>query len=165
MKSLKKLTAMLLVFAFAVCMLTACGGGNTPAAPSETPTDPEIAAVIAGINEVRKANGKNELSYTSALDATAQHTLETYQKYQDEVAAGNYQHINAEWNSYYSTLQKTFTINGQKATHKGGLATMKYTTDFSSVSEAWKKDATHVGVAIGEVNGEKYMTIHFATLR
>lgn len=164
MKQLKKLAAALLVCALAVCMLTACGGGSTPAAP-EVPTDPQVAAVIEGINAARKANGKNELAYASELDATAQHMLETNQKYADEIAAGNYASINKEWNTYYSELQKSFTIQGKKAEHKGGTATVAYTTDFMNNASVYNKEATHVGVAIGEVNGELRMTIHFAVVK
>lgn len=150
MKKLRKILAIVLACAMALCILTACSGGtgsgNTGG--SAVSNSAEAKEIIAAVNAARKAAGKNELTESATLDKAAATSVGITTAYwRGEITEAEYQSRNR-------ALSVSSTGNLFGAYHAG----ISFTGQVATI--LCEAQGSHIGCAVDTANGNTYYQIY-----
>ena len=152
MKMFKKLVAVALAAVMALTMLTACGGSG-----SSTTVDPEVQAVLAGLNKRRVELGVGKVQLNSDMNAFAKEVAQARLSYIDgKIKEAEF------YNTLSKCMQKAKALNlGDGKTRCGALYAGSLKTDFSNTSSSSSvvgSDAKYEGIAVVH-DGTKVVTV------
>lgn len=156
MKKFSKLIALALACVMALTVLTACGGGGASA------TTKNNAAVIASLNETRKAHGRTALTEAKELNVVAAKVIDSYIKYKENGTQAN----NAAYEQTLSkeVWQNSISVNGSsvKCVLTAGINGIPSSFEYTNYRKMYELDAQYIGMVSKEYGGKTYLFMVFA---